>query len=165
MGHLTIAVGALAALTAPEPDTARLQATDANGAVAIVRPLYEALTASSPEDVRARLEAATAPDWQNCAFNDTCETREATIARWSARIARIPDFSFEIREVLVSGNRIIVRSEAGGAPVGPFMGVDPRGRSFRIMTLDVHETRAGKIVRTFHAEDWARAARQVTGEP
>ncbi|WP_439575040.1 ester cyclase [Phreatobacter sp.] len=164
MGNLSIAVGALAALTAQEPDTARLQAASPDDVVSIVRPLYEALTASSTEDVRSRLEAATSPDWQNCSLNDACETREATIARWSSRIARIPDFKFEIREILVSGNRIIVRSEATGAPAGPFMGVNPQGRSFRIMTLDIHEVDAGKVVRTYHSEDWVRATRQLSGE-
>lgn len=165
MGKFTIAVGALAALTAQEPDIARLPGSSPSDVIAIVRPIYEALTASSPEEVRSRLEAATSPDWQNCGLNDMCETRDATITRWSARIARVPDFQFDIREILISGNRIIVRSEATGKPLDPFMGVDPQGRSFGIMTLDIHEVSDGKIIRTYHIEDWARAVRQLKGEP
>ncbi|MCD7111901.1 hypothetical protein LRX75_23010 [Rhizobium sp. DKSPLA3] len=33
--------------------------------------------------------------------------REATIARWSARIAKVPDFRFEIRDVVTMGNRLL----------------------------------------------------------
>ncbi len=165
MDKLTIAAGALAVLTSSGIHGTGTQLVDPKDALTIVRPLYEALTAESPDKVRSRLEAATSTDWQNCSDNQTCETREATIARWSARIVRVPDFRFEIREVLVSGNRIIVRSEATGAPAGPFMGADPQGRSFRIMTLDIHEIDGGKVVRTHHVEDWARASRQLRGEP
>jgi len=164
MEKLTFAAGALAALTAQGPDAASLQTIAPTEAAAIVKPLYEALTASRADEVRSRLEAATSPDWQNCSSNDACETRDATIARWSARIARLPDFRFDIREILVSGSRIIVRSQATGAPTEPFMGLAPEGRSFAIMTLDVHEVEGGKIVRTYHIEDWGGAARQLRGE-
>lgn len=162
MSKLTIAAGALAALSSSglaDPSY------DADQAVALVRPIYEALTASSAEEIRSLLETGTSRDWQNCASNDGCETREATITRWTARISRVADFHFDIREILVSGNKIIVRSEAAGAPSGPFMGVDPQGRSFKVMTLDIHEIANGKVVRTFHVEDWGLATRQLRGDP
>ncbi len=164
METLTFAAGALAALTAQGSDTPNSQVITPTEATAIVKPLYEALTASTADDVRSRLNAVTSPDWQNRALNDICETREATILRWSARIARLPDFRFDVREILVSGNRIIVRSQASGTPTEPFMGAAPEGRSFRIMTLDIHEVDDGKIVRTYHVEDWGRAVRQLRGE-
>ncbi|ERI15315.1 hypothetical protein O206_19760 [Ochrobactrum sp. EGD-AQ16] len=164
MGKLTFAAGALVTLTAQGPHNAAEQTINPTDAVAIVMPLYQALTASTADEVRARVEGVTAPDWQNCGRNDGCETREATIARWSARVARLPDFRFDVKEILVSGNRIIVRSEATGSPTEPFMDVVPQGHSFAIMTLDVHEINVGKIVRTYHVEDWQRAARQLRGE-
>jgi len=134
-------------------------------AMALVTPIYAALTASSSSDVRMFLEKATTEDWQNCATNDSCETREETIARWSGRITRIPDFTFDMREVLVSGNKIIVRSQAKGSPSEPFMGVPTNGRSFQLMTIDIHEVSDGKIIRTYHVEDWSKAIRQLRGEP
>jgi predicted ester cyclase len=133
-------------------------------AIAIVRPIYGALTASSTENVRAQLEGATTADWQNCGSNNTCEDRESTIQRWSGRIARVPDFSFEIKDVVSDGNRIVVRSEAKGTPAGDFLGVSHSGRSFKIMTIDIHEIKDGKIARTYHVEDWAGALRQLGGK-
>ncbi|WP_184169790.1 ester cyclase [Sphingomonas kyeonggiensis] len=139
-------------------------ALSAESARILVQPIYDALTASAPDLVRGRLEAATTSDWQNCATEHVCETRETAIERWSARIERVPDFRFVMREVLVSGNRIIVRGEAIGTPAVPFMGVSPSGRSFRLMTIDIHEIVDGKVHRTYHLEDWARALRQLRGE-
>ncbi len=63
----------------------------------------------------------------------------------------------------MAGNRIIVRSEATGTPAGDFMGVPHAGRSFRIMTIDIHTVAGGKLVRADHIEDWASAIRQLRG--
>lgn len=76
----------------------------------------------------------------------------------------MPDFRFEIRDVVTMGNKIVVRSEARGTPVGDFFGVAQSGRVFRIMTIDIHEVEDGKVSRIYHVEDWSRAARQVSGQ-
>ena len=76
----------------------------------------------------------------------------------------IPDLAWTIKDVLVDGNRIIVRSEAGGTPAGPFMGVPQGGKSFRIMTIDIHTVDGGRLVTAHHVEDWAGAIRQLTAK-
>jgi len=132
-------------------------------AQALVKPLYTALTASDPAMVGQLLEQVTSADWQNCASNEQCEGRPAVIARWIERITVVPGRQWEQKALFVSGNHITVRGEDQGTPVAPFFGVQPSGNSFRIMTLDIHEVHDGKIVRTFHTEDWARATRQLSG--
>jgi predicted ester cyclase len=162
MTNLLQAAGLTIALAAPTSQAPEKLSVDQ--AIAIIRPIYNALTASLPEHVRAELEGVTTADWQNCGSNDTCEDRESTIQRWSGRITRVPDFSFEIKDVVSDGNRIVVRSEAKGTAAGDFLGVAHSGRSFRIMTVDIHEIKDGKVARTFHVEDWARAMRQLGGK-
>jgi predicted ester cyclase len=61
-----------------------------------------------------------------------------------------------------SGDFVTVRSRATGTPVAPFFGVDGEGRSFDIMTIDIHELADGKIVRSYHVEDWAGALQQLS---
>ena len=61
------------------------------------------------------------------------------------------------------GNTVIVRSRAAGTLVGPFFGVDGQGRSFDIMTIDIHTVEDGKIPRSYHVEDWAGALQQLSG--
>ena len=76
----------------------------------------------------------------------------------------IPDLRWDIKDVLVDGNRIIVRSEASGTPVGPLFGVAPSGKSFKIMTIDIHTIKDGKAVAAHHVEDWAGAIRQLSAK-
>ena len=76
----------------------------------------------------------------------------------------IPDLTWDVKEVLVAGDRVIVRSEASGTPQGPFFGVPLGGKSFQIMTIDVHTVSDGKLVTAHHVEDWAGAIRQLTAK-
>ena len=41
------------------------------------------------------------------------------------------------------------------------MGALTNGKSFKLMSLDVHTLEGGKITRTYHVEDWQGAFRQI----
>ena len=73
----------------------------------------------------------------------------------------VPDLNWETQEILQVGNRYIVRSIATGTPEKTFFGVEPNGKSFKIMTIDIHTVENGKIVQSYHVEDWAGALRQL----
>lgn len=75
--------------------------------------------------------------------------------------AVIPDLKWEPQEILRDGNRYIVRSKASGTPVKPFFGVPPAGKRFEIMSIDIHTVDHGKIVHSYHIEEWAQAIRQL----
>ena len=45
---------------------------------------------------------------------------------------------FDIKEVLVAGDRVIVRGEVSGTPAGDLFGVPHSGKSFRIMAVDIN---------------------------
>jgi hypothetical protein len=68
---------------------------------------------------------------------------------------------FDIKEVLVSRDRVIVSSEVSGTPAGDLFGVAHTGKSFRIMAIDIQTIRDGKIARTYHLENWLSALGQV----
>ena len=80
----------------------------------------------------------------------------------------IPDMKFDIKEVLVAGDRVIVRGEVTGTPAGELFGVPHTGKSFRIMAIDIQTIKDGKIAKTYHMENWLSAlgstARQVMRE-
>ena len=77
--------------------------------------------------------------------------------------AAIPDLKWEIQEILQDGNRFVVRSIATGTPVKPVFGIEPKGNSFKIMTIDIHTVEDGKIIRSYHVEEWAKAMQQLRG--
>ena len=77
--------------------------------------------------------------------------------------AAADNLKWEIKEVMVSGNRVVVRGEGSGTPAVTFLGVPVAGKSFQVMSIDVHTIENGKIVRSYHIEDWASAIRQLAG--
>ncbi|WP_422037706.1 ester cyclase [Roseibium sp.] len=79
--------------------------------------------------------------------------------------AIIPDLKWEPQEILQDGNRYIVRGKATGTPQAPFFGIDPAtGKSFEIMSIDIHTVENGKIVKSYHVEEWATAIRQLKAD-
>jgi predicted ester cyclase len=125
-------------------------------------PFYRALNAANVKDAPELVKQSTTPGWVTCRGNDLCNTRDEVMAAIGQRLRAIPDLKWEIKEVLISGNHVIVRGEATGTPTGELMGTPTNGKSFKLMSLDVHTFDGGKIARTYHVEDWQGAFRQVS---
>ena len=131
---------------------------------ASVAPFYRALNAEFASESAELVRHATAPDWVSCRTNEICNSREEVIAGISARLKSVPDLKWQIRDIQVSGNQVTVRGEATGTPAGEFFGVPHTGKSFKIMSIDVHTIEGGKMVRSYHIEDWMGAVRQLTAK-
>jgi predicted ester cyclase len=132
-------------------------------AQAIVKPFYDVLNKPASKNVAEILRASASSDWRSYSSGTASKGRDEFIAQVIGFGKLIPDLAWDIQEVLVDGDRIIVRSEASGTPAGDFMGVPHSGRSFKVMTIDIHTTQEGKLVTAYHIEDWASALRQLAG--
>jgi predicted ester cyclase len=84
--------------------------------------------------------------------------------RIKSRGETIPDLKWEIKELNVARNEVIVRGEASGTPLAPLFEVQPTGKGFKIMSIDIHAIEGGKIVRSYHIDDCAGAMRQVASK-
>jgi predicted ester cyclase len=133
-----------------------------DAARAAVAPFYKALNAEFANDSAALIRQATATDWVSCRGNDICNSRDEVIAGVAQRLKSVPDLRWEIKDVLVSANQVTVRGQATGTPAGEFMGAPRTGKSFKVMSIDVHTIEGGKMVRSYHIEDWIGAVRQLT---
>jgi predicted ester cyclase len=138
--------------------------TSVDAARASVAPFYRALNAEFATDSADLIRQATAPDWVSCRGNDVCNSRDEVIAGIAARLKSIPDLKWQIKDVLVAGNQVTVRGEATGTPAAEFFGTAPTGKSFKVMSIDVHTLQGGKIVRSYHVEDWIGAIRQISAK-
>jgi SnoaL-like polyketide cyclase len=136
----------------------------AEAARASVAPFYKALNAEFANDSPELIKQSTAPQWVSCRGNDICNTRDEVIAGIGQRLKSVPDLKWEIKEILVSGNQVTVRGEATGTPAGEFMGAPHSGKSFKLMSIDVHTLEGGKMVRSYHIEDWLGAVRQLSAK-
>ena len=125
-------------------------------------PFYKALNAANAQEAPELIRQSTTPGWVTCRGNDLCNPRDEVMAAIGQRLRGIPDLKWEIKEVLISGNHVIVRGEATGTPAGELMGTPANGKPFKLMSLDLHTIDGGKIARTYHVEDWQGAFRQVS---
>jgi len=72
-----------------------------------------------------------------------------------------PDLDITIEDVLQEGNKVIVRSKISGTQRGALMGIPAKNRKMSIQAIDIHEFKDGKIVRTWHTEDWMSGLHQL----
>jgi predicted ester cyclase len=131
---------------------------------ALVAPIYDALTRPGEKDVEALIKSVTAPEFQSYGNEGEGVSRDAMIARFKGLADIVPDLAWTIRELFVAGETtVVVRGEATGTPVKTFLGAEPAGRSFRTMSIDVYTVADGKIVQSYHVENWTAALRQLEG--
>jgi predicted ester cyclase len=130
---------------------------------AVIAPWYALFNVATRGDVRAVQEAVLTEDYESCSgyLAGECWGRETSIEVVSNFANTIPDMTFEIKQMLVAGDRIIVRGEVRGTPAGELFGVPHTGKSFRVMAVDIQTIRGGKIAHTFHMENWLSAVRQL----
>jgi predicted ester cyclase len=129
-----------------------------------VQTFYDLLSNPGSETHAAAFVNATADTWESVGdYSGSNKSRDAFLGQVGGFARLLPDLNWEIQELHESGDFITVRSRATGTPVAPFFGVDGQGRNFDIMTIDIHELANGKIVRSYHVEDWAGALQQLSG--
>ena len=154
---------AFAAVALMSPSAASAQALTDAQARDIIAPWYSLFNVASRGDVKAIQEQVLTADYQSCSgyLPGECWGRDTSIKVVGNFANSIPDMTFEVKEVLVAGDRVIVRGEVDGTPAGDLFGVPHTGKSFKIMTIDIQTIKDGKIARTFHMENWLSALAQL----
>lgn len=130
-------------------------------ALELIQPFYNLL--SNKESVE-NASKAFHKDWKSYYSNEGFKTLDETMGFLAGPLVKmVPDINWEIKSVSVTPqNEIIVRGEGSGTPAGEkFFGQPVTGKSFRMMSIDIHEVKDGRIIRSYHIEDWAGALRQL----
>jgi ketosteroid isomerase-like protein len=173
MTYILVLVAALSLVPVPgwaQPNTTAVSTQEKamtglteEQARAAIAPWYSLFNVASRGDVKAVQEQILTEDYESCAgyLPGECWGRETSIKVVSNFANSIPDMKFDIKEVLVAGDRVIVRGEVTGTPSGELFGVPHSGKSFRIMAVDIQTVREGRIAKTFHMENWLSAIGQL----
>ena len=129
----------------------------------IIAPWYSLFNVASRGDVKAIQEQVLTADYESCSgyLPGECWGRDTSIKVVGNFANSIPDMKFELKEMLVAGDRVIVRGEVSGTPAGDLFGVPHTGKSFKIMAIDIQTIKDGKIAKTFHIENWLSALGQL----
>ena len=136
----------------------------ANDAAKLVHPFYDVLNRPGNKHVRALVLSCTTAEWHSYSGEKASKGREDFIQQVIGFGKLIPDLAWTIKEILAAGDKVIVRSEATGTPMGNLGGVPHGGKSFSIMTIDIHTVSEGKLAAAHHVEDWAGAVRQLSAK-
>jgi steroid delta-isomerase-like uncharacterized protein len=156
LGLVLFGVSLTATAQAPRPVSQQL-------AKELMATFYDALNDPGTKDIVRLVTQTTTADWQSCGGNDRdCVGRDVVINGFKRRAAVVPDLKWGITDISIAGDMVTVRGEATGTPIAEFLGVPAKGKSFRLMYISVHQLREGKIARSYHVEDYAGAARQLT---
>jgi ketosteroid isomerase-like protein len=161
MPKLTLpALAALASIIAP---VASAQSLTEAKAREIIAPWYSLFNVATRGDVKAIQEQVLTADYESCSgyLPGECWGRDTSIKVVGNFANSISDMKFDIKEVLVSGDRAVVRGEVIGTPAGDLFGVPHTGKSFKIMAIDIQTIKDGKIAKTFHMENWLSAIGQL----
>ncbi len=130
-----------------------------------VQKFYDFLSNPTSAAHADAMIAATAENWESIGdYSGKVKTRDAFVGQIGGFGKLIPDMNWAVEEMIQAGDRVVVRGRATGTPKGPMFGVDGKGKGFDIMSIDIHTVQDGKIVRTYHVEDWAGALRQLKAE-
>ncbi|MEO0371410.1 MAG: ester cyclase, partial [Pseudomonadota bacterium] len=131
----------------------------------VVEAFYtDLLSAPNSDDLADRVANVVVENWVSVPTPRGGPDADGLIKTLQGFGAAIPDLNWDVQEILQDGNRYIVRSIATGTPVKPLFGIEPAGNSFQIMTIDIHTVEDGKIVQSFHVEEWAKAMQQLAAE-
>jgi predicted ester cyclase len=133
---------------------------------AVVQGFYDFLSNPGSNDHEAAFLEATVDQWESIGnYSGTNKKRDQFVGQVSDFFAKLmPDLNFEVQEMIQEGNKVVVRSRASGTPNGPLFGVDGKGKSFDILAIDIHTLKDGRIISSYHVEDWAGALQQLIGK-
>src|SRR5438105_12014832 len=161
MKWLAQLVAVAAVLTTPLAASAQ-SLTEAQ-ARAMITSWYSLFNQPAQRDMKTLQEQVLTADYESCwgYLPGECWGRDASIKVVGGFTKSIPDMKFDVKEVLVAGEHVIVRGEVTGTPAGELFGVPHSGKSFRIMAIDIQTIRDGKIARTYHLENWLSALGQL----
>jgi steroid delta-isomerase-like uncharacterized protein len=156
--YLTFAIGFAAVLFNLLGPTMSTDAAEPNTQRATVMLWYQAFDRNEPE----MLDKVLSATWVDIppAPNQPIGTAGAKQILAELRAA-MPDLTIVIRDILQDGNKVIVRSEISGTHKTALMGFPAKNRKMNIQAIDIHEIESGRIVRTWHTEDWLTGLRQL----
>ncbi|MDW3223464.1 MAG: ester cyclase [Paracoccaceae bacterium] len=130
-----------------------------------VRSFYTDLLTTPADATSEAVRAVVAEDWKSTPTPLGGPGAEGFLTTLGAFGGLIPDLKWEVQEIWQDGDTYIVRGIATGTPQGPFLGVDPAtGKSFEIMSIDVHRVEGGLLKESYHIEEWLTAIGQLTAE-
>lgn len=95
------------------------------------------------------------------AYGSQTYPRDAVASSLGAIVEAVPDFTWEVQEILVDGDRLAVRFLNSGTPVADWQGIAPTGASFTVAEHAIYRVVDGRFAEMMNVHDAAEVARQL----
>ena len=116
-----------------------------------IKLFYAAFGGNKPE----LLDQVLHPDWEDIPLNPgQGPGRDAFKPIVGGFNQIISGLKITNDDIIEAGDKVVVRSTIEGTQADTFAGFPSKGRPFKIMAIDIHQFKDGKVVRTWHLEDW-----------
>ena len=162
--YMPVLIAAVAAMAAPEFNLRHIQTTTNPAPIVFASTGAGVLRALRTDPAAVRTELARG--WANGHVKLAWTARLLQLRTQLADVftnlgATVPDLSWEIKDIQIIGDQVIVRGEATGTPKGEFWGAKPTGKSFNTMAIDIFTVKNGKLASAYHVENWVGALQQL----
>ena len=127
---------------------------------AVVRRFYEPFRTGDTSSYHDIL----APEWVNHPAEPGAAPGPAGAPPVGDYRRVLPDLVSTTEAMIAEGDLVAVRTTHRGTHRAEFLGVPATGRRIELRTQDVHRLAAGRIVETWHLEDFAGLRQQLTAD-
>jgi len=94
--------------------------------------------------------------------NDGVLDPDSVVAQFAPLVEGFPDWTWEVRSLLVDGDLLCLHFWVGGTHLGPFRGVEPTGRRVRISEFTLYRVEDGKFAEVWDVSDMESLMAQIT---
>ena len=120
-------------------------------AIALVKNFYEAFN----DHNKNQLNVVLAKDWVDVPMSPEQQPGlDGMKAMVDHFYSSFPDLNITNEDFIVQGHKVVVRSTIRATHRGDFASIPPSNKSIQIMAIDIHKLCKGKVVQTWHVEDW-----------
>lgn len=130
--------------------------------IALVKGFYEAINAAS----KSMFDKVLAEDWVDVPL--ACGQgpgREGMKGALDGLLTSFPDFHVKNEDFIANDDKVVVRSTITATQRGAFSGVAATGKPVKLMAIGIHRICDGRVVQTWHVEDWLGVLFQIGAMP
>jgi predicted ester cyclase len=110
------------------------------------------------------VDELVADDFESHSWPSKGNAKESLKATTQGMRNTLDEIRFEIDDLIAEGDRVAARLTAGARQIGPFMGIEPAGKSYEIGEIHIFRLRDGQIVEHWHQMDAMALMTQLKGE-
>ena len=116
-----------------------------------VKLFYQAFSQDKPD----LLDGVLAENWEDVPPNDGQKIGRDAFKPFVTGFHKIFSNLTVVNDAIIdAGDTVVVRSTISGTQAGPFAGFESKGKPFSVMAIDIHQFKDGKVVKTWHIENW-----------